>query len=114
MIAWYSRAKSSFSSSISCSRVTCTESELIKKSTGGAWCRTDSPLFEKVVHLLRDLEVAVRHAALVVRGQVHAHLVEADVEVRVMLLFLGDFRHAVHEIDRLAEFVEFERALDML
>src|SRR5690349_14902612 len=43
-----------------------------------------------------------------------SHFVKADVDIRMMLLFLRHFRDGIHKIDRVGKVVELERALDVL
>src|SRR4051794_3863876 len=62
--------------------------------------------------VLRQLEVAVREAALGVRGKRHVDRVPRDRQVGVVVHLLGGRRDAVHEVDRPLEVVELEAPLD--
>jgi hypothetical protein len=75
------------------------------------WARS---VIDESVNLLRKVEVHVRQSTLAVRAQHDTHFVVADVDIRVVLGILGEFRDSIHEIDRLLEILEFERALDVL
>jgi hypothetical protein len=70
-------------------------------------------LVHERVDLFREFEVEIGEATLAVRGKAQAHLAVADVDLGMMLVLLGDLGDAVHELDRLREVVELERALDV-
>src|SRR3954468_9080631 len=61
---------------------------------------------------LRQLEVAVREAALGVGRERHVDRVPRDAQVRVVVHFLGRLGDAVHEVDRPLEVVELEAPRD--
>src|SRR3954469_19307759 len=77
-----------------------------------------TPRWRSVIHegvdLLGKVEVHLGQAAFGLGAEDHAHLVVADVDVRMMVGLLGELRHAVHEVDSLREVFELERAFDVL
>ena len=66
----------------------------------------------EIADALGKFKVEFGEAALAVGREDDAHLRVADVNVRVMVVLLGEFRDAVHEINGPCEVVEFKRALD--
>ena len=67
---------------------------------------------DEVADALGEFEVEFREAALAVGREDDADFRVADVDVRVVVVLLGEFRDAVHEINRRREVVELEDALD--
>ena len=66
----------------------------------------------RAVRACRESVVALGDRLLRVRPEPELDVVPADVDVRVVVLPLGDFGHAVHEVDRRHEVLEPERALE--
>lgn len=71
-------------------------------------------LFRERINLFRHLEVQIGQSPLAVGGKAQTHLIPADVDVRVVLLLVGNFSHGIDEIDGLHEVVELEGSLDRL
>ena len=71
-------------------------------------------LVDERVDLLGDLEVEVGEAAFAVGGKPERHLAVADVDVGMMVVFLGDLGDAVDELDGLGKVIELENAFNML
>ncbi len=77
-------------------------------------CRVGVKLFRERVDPLRQREVEIGQAAFAMGRKDESHFVKANVDIRMVLLFLRHFSDSVHKIDCVGEIVELERALDVL
>jgi hypothetical protein len=75
------------------------------------WARS---VIDERIDFLGKVEIHIRQSALAVRAQNNTHFVVADIDVRMMFGILGEFRDAIHEVDRLFEIFELESSFDVL
>jgi hypothetical protein len=75
--------------------------------------RLFQPLLRQSVDPLGQGEVELGQAAFAVGRKNQANLIVADVDVRMVLLFVRHFGYGIDEIDRIGKVIELKGALDV-
>jgi hypothetical protein len=72
------------------------------------------PLFGQGIDSFGKTKIKLGQTAFAVGRENQTHFVVTNVDVWMMFLFVGHFRHRVHEINRIGKIIELKRAFDVL